>query len=172
MAETELHKRNRAKKRHKATAVEVKEPPMTRKGLLAHPGSILIGVAGMLFLAYVFNAGGMQTALDGLLGGVDASARSQGSAVTKYFLFVLPFAAILIFAGIFYIVLSAAGRMVMSPVKEKRKKRAKAAAKHARAQALAKAGVQVEETEGRVLIRPVRLAVKDRGVTKTYAART
>ncbi len=168
MSKTELHRRKRTQKQH---TVEAKEPEMTRKGLLAHPGSLGLGLAGALFVAYVFDAGGAQAKIDGLLGGLDYAAKSQSGEVAKYFIFILPVAAVLLGAGILYIVLSAAGRMVMGPVKEKRKKEAKAAAKRAQAEALAVAGIKPKPPEGRVLVRPARLNVKDRGITKIYPAK-
>lgn len=168
MAETELHKRNRLKKKP-GVMVVAKEPPMTRKGLLAHPGSIVMGLAGMLFVSYVYNLGGMQVALDGYLGGLDHATKSHGAEVTKYFLFVLPFAGVLIGAAILYIVLSALGSMVMSPVKEARKKKAKAAAKAAKAAAMAEHGKVEEEPEAMAFVRPARLDRKEVG--RLYAAK-
>ena len=168
MAETELHRRNRLKKKT-VVAMVPKEPPMTRKGLLAHPGSIVLGLGGPLFVAYVFTLGGLQVTLDAYLNGLDHATKSHGAEVTKYFLFILPFAGILIAAAILYIVLSALGAMMMSPMKEAKKKKAKAAAKAAKAAALAAQGVVAEEPEAMAFVRPAKLDRKEVG--RVYAAK-
>ena len=69
------------------------DPPMTRKGLLAHPGSIVIALAGFAFFAYAFNVGGLQLWVDSLLHGADAAARSHNSEVSAMFMTALPYIA-------------------------------------------------------------------------------
>lgn len=69
---------------------------MTRKGLLAHPGSIVIALAGFAFFAYAFNVGGLQLWVDSLLHGADTAARSHNSEVSAMFLKALPYIAAVI----------------------------------------------------------------------------
>ena len=144
------------------------EPKPLRTGLFASPGSIVLGLAGIVFVSYIFNFEGIETTLDSYFRQLDVQARSHTPEVTRSFLFALPFCAILLVGGIAYILLNALGHAITAPFKEAKKKRAK---EHAKQMKLAAepAGPKPPREE-MVLIRPVRLAQKDVGVPRVTSS--
>jgi len=59
------------------------DPELTRRGLLAHPGILLLAVAALGFFAYVFNVEGIQPVLDGFFGGLNQTAQSKNDDVAN-----------------------------------------------------------------------------------------
>ena len=83
------------------------KPMETKKGA---PVGILvtIGVGG-LFLAYAFNAGGMQTALDGILNGANQQVHTNDAAVGAGFVAALPYIGLAMGLAVIYVVLRGMG---------------------------------------------------------------
>jgi hypothetical protein len=59
----------------------------------------------MVFFSYVFNLGGLQTSLDGLFSGLDSSARSHETQVSRFFVAAIPYVIVAMAALILFIVL-------------------------------------------------------------------
>jgi hypothetical protein len=96
------------------------DPTLTRKGTLAHPGSLFVGFGALFFFAYVFNLAGLQTWLDGLFSGLDTQARSHNNQVSTFVVAALPYLGVAIGAFILIMVLMMLGRGAKS-VKKRRK---------------------------------------------------
>jgi hypothetical protein len=88
------------------------DPTMTRRGLLAHPGSLATTAAALAFGAYVFNIGGFQQIADSFLGGLTADIQSRNDAVVHVTLTAIPFVAAFIVFLIAYMILRWLGRQV------------------------------------------------------------
>jgi len=86
------------------------DPTLTRKGVLAHPGSLFVGFGALVFFAYVFNVGGLQTFLDGFFGGLDNSAKSHNNEVATFVIASLPYVGVALGAVVLFIVLSMLSR--------------------------------------------------------------
>ena len=56
-------------------------------------GTLVVAGLGCLFVAYIFNFEGAKTALDRYLGGLDHSAKSHGTEVSRYVVLAFPYVA-------------------------------------------------------------------------------
>ena len=86
------------------------DPTLTRKGALAHPGSLFLVFCALFFFAYVFDLAGLQTWLDGLLSGLNVQARSHNDEVANLFVAALPYLAVAFGAFLLLMVLMTLGR--------------------------------------------------------------
>ena len=146
--------------------------PKARNGSISdHFGTTLMTFAGAAFAAYIFNFRGLQTLLDGLLGGLNHSAQAKGSQFTSIFVVILPVAAVLIAGGILWILSSALSHGLMAPVKEARKKKAKALARQLQDSADKAAGITAPAAAPMMLLRPTRLNIKDVSITHIHVAK-
>ncbi len=109
---------------HRPHAGQSVDPTLTRKGLLAHPGSLFIGGLALLFFAYVFNLGGLQTYLDGFFSGLDRSVRAHNNEVATMYVAALPYLGVGLGAVVLLLLLSSLGRGAKS-VKKRRKLRSR-----------------------------------------------
>lgn len=122
-----LRKPNRLQTPHSGQQLE---PPMTRKGVFAHPGSLLIGFSGFAFFAYAFDVGGLKGWVDGVLHGVDAGVRSHNGEVASWFVKAVPYFAVVggTIASVFMLtlVVTLTKSLGASALKSKPKKKKKA----------------------------------------------
>jgi len=95
---------------NRAHAGQSLDPTLTRKGLLAHPGSLLTAFAAILFFCYVFNVGNVQTFLDGFFGGLDSRVKSHNNEVSTFVIASLPYVGVGIAAVVVFFILMALGR--------------------------------------------------------------
>ena len=158
------------------------DPQMTRKGLFAHPGSIILTLAGFAFFSYAFNVGGLQGLVDGLLHGADTQVRSHNGEVATMFIKAVPYiAAVLATVVVLYavtLVFTLGKSLGGSALKKKKKKAAKKPvgtletlvqvappAKVATATAAANATAPIPEVKSMParaeFIRPARLNVRE-----------
>jgi hypothetical protein len=107
-----------------------------------------------LFVAYVWNAGGLQTSLDDLFGGWNHSLRGQDALVAKWYLTALPILATTLVVALLYFLLSSAVGKAHKAVKRKQKRSETpmVAAADANVVPQAKPGMSGPE-----FVRPVRL---------------
>lgn len=146
--------------------------PKARNGSLSdHLGSLLMSFAAAAFAAYIFNFRGFATLADGLLSGLNHSAQAKGSQFTSIVIVALPVAAVLIAGGILYILGSALSHALMAPVKEARKKKAKALARQLQESAEKAAGIVPPAAAPMMLLRPTRLNIKDVGIAHIHVAK-
>jgi hypothetical protein len=143
---------------------------MTRKGSLAHPGSILMALAGFAFFAYAFNVGGVQGWLDGILHGLDTQAKSHNGEVSAMFVKALPYIAVVLgsLAGIYMLMLVATLTKSLTTGKKKKPKPAKKPVAVAVAEASATPAVK-PATAAAEFIRPARLAVLEKDMKPKVA---
>jgi hypothetical protein len=92
--------------RQRPAAEQNAQPNATPSGLRASPGSLTSGWAAMVFFAYVFNFGGLQTWMDSLLSGLDTNVRSHNNEVVRWFVEALPFFGMVLMAMILFLILS------------------------------------------------------------------
>jgi hypothetical protein len=85
------------------------DPHLTRQGLLSHPGTLLMGLGGVLFAAYIFNIGGTATSLDALFNGWNESAQAQNHHVQAGIETAIPYAVALIAVIVLYAILKGIG---------------------------------------------------------------
>jgi hypothetical protein len=81
------------------------DPNLTRKGLLSHPGTLMMGLGGVLFAAYIFNFNGTATYLDALFNGWNDAAHAQNHAVQSGVVAAIPYAVGFIALIILYAIL-------------------------------------------------------------------
>ena len=147
------------------------EPEAKNGGILDHIGSLLTALVGAAFAAYVFDFHGLQTRIDGLLGSFNHAAQARGGQLTSIFVVALPVAAVLIAGAILYILVSALSHALMAPIKEARKKKAKALVRQLQESADKAAGVIRPASTPMVLVRPTRLNIKEVGIAHIHAAK-
>lgn len=147
------------------------EPKAKNGSLSNHLGSLLMASAAAAFAAYIFNFRGTATLVDGLLGGLNHTAHAKGSQFTSIAVVALPVAAVLIAGGILCILGSALSQALMAPVKEARKKKAKALAKQLQASAEKAAGITPPAAAPMMLLRPTRLNIKDVGIAHIHVVK-
>lgn len=97
------------------------DPTLTRqKGLLSHPGTLMTAGMAILFTAYIFNVGGLQTWADGLFNNFNQSTQSHNDSVVQMTMTLAPFAAGAIVLLLVYWILRSMGRGVRKMQKESR----------------------------------------------------
>jgi hypothetical protein len=117
MSQAPRHRKRRPNRLNRAHAGQSLDPTLTRQGPLAHPGSYLWGLGGILFVAYVFNAGGLQTWLDAFLGGIDKSAKSHNDEVATFVIAALPYLGFGLVAILLFLILNSLVRSAQSALK-------------------------------------------------------
>ena len=108
-------------------------------------GGLLVGAAGCVFVAYVWNVGGLHASLDEVFGGWNHSLRSHDDLVAKWYLAALPVLGMALAVIVVYTLLSRAAGKVNS-VRKRRKKRKETPVATAR-----------PAVAGAEFVRPVRL---------------
>lgn len=93
------------------------DPELTRKGFLAHPGSLLLALAALGFFAYVFNFGGIQPMLDGFFGDLNQKAQAKNGDVADLVVASVPYVKIGLGVVAAWVVLLLLGRMLKSGTK-------------------------------------------------------
>jgi NADH:ubiquinone oxidoreductase subunit 5 (subunit L)/multisubunit Na+/H+ antiporter MnhA subunit len=96
------------------------DPVLTRQGFLSHPGTLAMGLAGILFGAYIFNIGGTATFLNSFFNGLNSDARSHDHDVQNMVVVALPILGILVVSIILFMILKAIGRGARKAVKSNR----------------------------------------------------
>ncbi len=117
-------------------------------------GGLLVGGAGCLFVAYVWNVGGLHVTLDNLFGGWNDSLRGHDELVAKWYLAALPvlgmaFAVLMVW----WMLAGAAGK-----VKRAHKRRKKRLAMPAPVQPVGVVAGGQAPAMAMEFVRPVRLA--------------
>jgi hypothetical protein len=90
------------------------DPNLTRKGILSHPGTLMMGLGGVLFAAYIFNFNGTATYLDALFNGWNDAAHAQNHAVQSGVVAAIPYAVGFIALIILYAILKGIGSALTS----------------------------------------------------------
>ena len=90
------------------------DPTLTRTGILSHPGTLLMGLGGFLFAAYIFNVGGTATYLDALFNGWNDAAHAQNHRVQSGVEMAIPYAVAFIALIVLYAILKGIGSALTS----------------------------------------------------------
>ncbi len=114
-------------------------------------GGLLVGGAGTAFVAYVWNAGGLQTYLDGTFGGFNRSLHTHDELVARGYLAALPVLGMALAVVVVYAMLASVAGKVKKAGKRRRKARSLPAAA---ALATQPASLTVLSAE---FVRPIRL---------------
>ena len=118
-----LRQPNRPTQPHSGQSLD---PVVVRKGGGPGVGALVLVGAGLVAFSYAFNLGGLQVFLDGLLGGVDANARSHSNEVVALVPRVLPYVGLGISGVVVLVVLTMLGRSAESLARPRKKKSAPA----------------------------------------------
>jgi len=81
------------------------DPSLTRTGIMSHPGTLMMGLGGVLFAAYIFNFNGTATYLDALFNGWNDAAHAQNHAVQSGVVAAIPYAVGFIALIVLYAIL-------------------------------------------------------------------
>ncbi len=122
------------------------DPVSTRPAGLAHPGTLAMGVGGIVFVAYVLNVGGLQVGLDDFFRNLDANIHLHDAAVEKGFLAVLPMLGAMLVVVVLYGLLRGLGSGARRAKKERRLRQR---------EVLLIQASRMPEVDGNVFIRPV-----------------
>ena len=115
-------------------------------------GGLLVGGAGSVFVAYVWNVGGLQTYLDATFGELTRNVHTHDQAVASAYLAALPILGMMLAVIVVYLMLTRAAGRVSKMAKRRRHKRGTVrTAVEARAAGMAVARPAAE------FVRPVRL---------------
>lgn len=99
----------------------VNDPTLTRqRGILSHPGTLLVSGMAILFTAYIFNVGGLQTWANSAFDNFNQGAQSHNDSVVNMTVTFAPIAAGLVILLIAYWILRSLGRGVRKMAKENR----------------------------------------------------
>jgi hypothetical protein len=120
------------------------DPTLTRKGALAHPGSLFLGFAALFFFAYVFDLAGLQSWLDGLFNALDARARSHNNQVSAFVIAALPYVAVGLGAFLLIVALMMLGRLAQKVRKRRRLGNREPVSLHEFAEAAAAHGISTK----------------------------
>ena len=90
------------------------DPNLTRKGILSHPGTLMMDLGGVLFAAYIFNVGGTANYLDALFNGWNDAAHAQNHAVQSGIEVAIPYAIAFVAIIVLYAILKAIGSAISS----------------------------------------------------------
>jgi hypothetical protein len=133
-------------------ATQCIDPTVKRKGLLANPGSLLLTVCAVAFVAYVFNLGNLGKTAGVLLERLDAWVRSYNGEVAAKVIGLLPYVLVAVGALALYFVLNMMGQALRRIFRPRRGKAPLVAAGLSR---------PISQGSEPLMIRPARLTGRE-----------